>query len=79
MDCNKLSLNLDQETLIKMLDTIITSAKSNGNEVIVVNGGSATIASHVAVDFLKTVGSGAITFNESSLITCNSNDYGYEN
>ena len=79
MDLNKLSLNLDQETLIKMSDTIITSANSNGNVVIVGNGGSAAIASHVAVDFLKAVGIRAITFNESSLITCYSNDYGYEN
>jgi D-sedoheptulose 7-phosphate isomerase len=76
---NKLSLNLDKEILIKISKVIISTAKSNGNVVIVGNGGSAAIASHVAIDFLKAVGIRAITFNESSLITCYANDYGYQN
>ena len=32
-----------------------------------------------AQDFLKSLGIRAMTFNESSLITCYANDYGYEN
>ena len=78
-DLNKLSVILDKEALIKMSQLIIATANSEGNIVIVGNGGSAAIASHVAVDFLKAVGIRATTFNESSLITCYSNDYGYEN
>ena len=43
------------------------------------NGGSASIASHVSVDFIKIAKLKCINFNEANLITCFSNDYGYEN
>ena len=43
------------------------------------NGGSAAIASHVAVDLTKNAKVRAVNFNEADLITCFSNDYGYEN
>ena len=43
------------------------------------NGASASIADHGAVDFTKQGGIRARTFNESNLITCLSNDYGFEN
>ena len=46
--------------------------------ILVGNGGSAAIASHVAVDFIKTARIRAINFNEADLLTCFSNDYGYE-
>ena len=50
-----------------------------GKKVIIAgNGGSAAMASHVAVDFTKAAGIRAINFNEADLITCFSNDYGYE-
>lgn len=42
------------------------------------NGGSAAICSHAAVDLTKNAGIKAQTFNESSLITCFSNDYSHE-
>ena len=42
------------------------------------NGGSAAISSHVSVDLTKVVGVKAINFNEADLLTCLSNDYGYE-
>ena len=42
------------------------------------NGGSSAMASHVAVDLTKNAGIRAINFNESDLITCFANDYGYE-
>lgn len=52
---------------------------ARGHKVILAgNGASAAIASHVAVDLTKTAGVRAITFNEADLITCLSNDYGYE-
>ena len=46
---------------------------------IVGNGGSASIASHVSVDFAKIARIPSATFNNSNLITCFANDYGYEN
>ena len=55
------------------------SAKKNGNKIIFAgNGGSAAMASHCAVDLTKNAGVRAINFNEADLITCFSNDYGYE-
>jgi D-sedoheptulose 7-phosphate isomerase len=41
------------------------------------NGGSAAIASHQAVDFWKNGGVRAIAFNDTSLLTCIGNDYGF--
>ncbi|MFI5164154.1 MAG: SIS domain-containing protein [Bacteroidia bacterium] len=42
------------------------------------NGGSAGIASHQAVDYWKNGGVRATAFNDSSLLTCISNDFSYE-
>ncbi len=43
------------------------------------NGASASISSHGAVDFTKQAKVRAVDFNEPNLITCFSNDFGYEN
>ena len=57
----------------------IFSLKKKNKIILVGNGGSASISSHVAVDFSKITGKRAICFNEANLITCFANDYGYEN
>lgn len=43
------------------------------------NGGSASVAAHAVTDFFNAAKLKAITLHESSLLTCMSNDYGYEN
>ena len=53
--------------------------RNGGKLIIVGNGGSASISSHVAVDFTKACGIRSINFNEPNLLTCFSNDFGYEN
>jgi D-sedoheptulose 7-phosphate isomerase len=54
-------------------------ASTSGKKAIVVgNGGSAAIASHVSVDLTKNAGIRSVNFNESDLITCFANDYGFE-
>lgn len=59
---------------------LIALQTSQGRKVIFVgNGGSAAIASHLAVDYWKNGGMRAIAFNDSSLLTCISNDFGYSN
>jgi len=45
---------------------------------IVGNGGSAAIASHVAIDLTKASKIPAMTFHDPALLTCLSNDFGYE-
>lgn len=42
------------------------------------NGGSAAISSHMSVDFWKNGGMRSVAFNDSSLLTCIGNDYGYK-
>ena len=53
--------------------------KKKGKTIFLVgNGGSASIAGHLAIDFLKNARIRAICFNEPSLLTCISNDLGFE-
>jgi D-sedoheptulose 7-phosphate isomerase len=49
-----------------------------GHLYLVGNGGSAGIASHAVTDFLKCGRLRATTLHDPSLLTCMSNDYGYE-
>lgn len=71
--------NVDENFLIKCIELIQAVHKRNGKIIIIGNGGSAAIASHVSVDLSKAAGIRAINFNEADLITCLCNDYGYEN
>lgn len=65
--------------LIKIKD-IFKKTSEEGNKIILAgNGGSAAMASHIAVDITKNAGVRAMTFNEYDLITTLANDYGYEN
>jgi len=57
---------------------ILDCAASRGKLIFIGNGGSASLAGHQAVDFWKNGGIRAVSFNEPSLLTCVSNDYGYE-
>lgn len=62
-----------------MVNVAISRIKDKKNKLIFIgNGGSASIASHMAADFLKNGGISALAFNDSSLLTCLSNDLGYE-
>ena len=53
------------------------ASPSTGRVCFVGNGGSAAIASHLAIDFWKNGGIPAFSFNDASLLTCISNDYSY--
>jgi D-sedoheptulose 7-phosphate isomerase len=71
--------SIDNKQLVDTAE-ILKEVKSSGKKIIIVgNGGSAAMASHVAVDLTKAAGCRAITFNEADLLTCFANDYGYEN
>ena len=51
-----------------------------GKKIIFIgNGASAAISSHMATDYWKNGHMRAIAFNDASLLTCISNDCGYEN
>ncbi|MCG2726724.1 MAG: SIS domain-containing protein [Elusimicrobia bacterium] len=58
---------------------LIKKQTALGKKLIFIgNGASATISSHQATDFWKNGGMRAIAFNDAALITCVSNDIGYE-
>jgi D-sedoheptulose 7-phosphate isomerase len=49
-----------------------------GKLMFVGNGGSASIASHMAIDFSKNAGLPAMAFNDGVTLTCLGNDLGYD-
>ena len=73
-------INSVNANLIEQSVQLIQRSIHNKSKVYIVgNGGSASIASHVSVDFAKVAGVPSSTFNNSNLITCFANDYGYKN
>lgn len=66
-----------EEGLERGIDAIRAASSRGGRIIFVGNGGSAAIASHQAIDYSKNGGMPAIAFNDASLLTCLSNDYGY--
>lgn len=76
---NKTIIDHEINKFLKIVE-ILKKIKKNKKKVIIVgNGGSAAISSHVSVDLTKMCNIRAVNFNEADLITCFSNDYGYEN
>jgi D-sedoheptulose 7-phosphate isomerase len=62
-------------------DTIkdLRACHSLGRKVIIIgNGGSASIASHMAIDFTKNGGIRTIALNDAAALTCTGNDFGYD-
>jgi D-sedoheptulose 7-phosphate isomerase len=82
-DYNKSIFELLDNFDSSLIDTSVTlineCTKKKGKVYIVGNGGSSSMASHVSVDFAKAAKVPSATFNNSNLITCFANDYGYEN
>ena len=64
--------------LINVSELIVKASDDGKKTILVGNGGSAAMASHVAVDLVKAAGIRAVNFNEADLITCFANDFGYE-
>jgi D-sedoheptulose 7-phosphate isomerase len=58
---------------------LIQGTSTTGGKIYVIgNGGSAAIASHAVTDFVNNNGLRATTLHEPALLTCLTNDYGYE-
>ena len=66
------------KAILKIVKLILAQQKKGNKIILIGNGGSASIASHIAIDFLKNAKIPAIVFNDVSLLTCISNDLGYE-
>ncbi|MBT7589579.1 MAG: SIS domain-containing protein [Candidatus Scalindua sp.] len=71
--------NIDFYDGIEVVSNLILSQADYGCKLMFIgNGASAAISSHMSTDFWKTCGIRAVAFNDSSLLTCLGNDYGYE-
>jgi len=63
---------------VELAARLIDARTSAGNKLMFIgNGASAAISSHQATDFWKAGGMRAVAFNDASLLTCISNDFGY--
>ena len=67
-----------KKKLINLKKIFITTKKNRKKILIFGNGGSAAIASHFSVDLTKNAKIRCTNYNEPDLITCFSNDFGYE-
>ncbi|GLH73168.1 phosphoheptose isomerase [Geothrix limicola] len=65
---------------IQAAKAMLLEAKAHGKKVLIIgNGGSAAIASHMQTDLCHSLGIRGLVFNEPPLLTALSNDNGYEN
>ena len=73
-------INFDDNDIKKLIGIKkIFKKLSKKNKILVFgNGGSAAIASHFSVDITKNAKVRCTNYNEADLITCFSNDFGYE-
>jgi len=79
---DRIKLNLDKLDSDKLQSLVnnIERANANNKKIIFVgNGGSASIAGHMTIDTLNAAKIRALNFNTPEILTCFSNDYGYEN
>ena len=61
----------EQDRLIQIIGT-------HQDIIIMGNGGSSAISSHIAEDYTKMLGKRALTFGDTPMLSCYANDYGYE-
>ena len=80
LEYKKLAFNTAiYKSLEEFRDLALNTKLKDAKMMFAGNGASAAISAHAAVDFTKVARVRSITFNEADLITCFSNDYGYEN
>lgn len=81
-DCEYSSLSGDitaEQALVSAHDLIRQVKREEGIVYVIGNGGSAGIASHFSTDLMKSMQVPSQTLFDSNLMTCLSNDLGYEN
>jgi len=76
-DRQGIALSLD-EGVKRAMDLILSARSTSGKAILVGNGGSAAIASHMHCDLCNGVRMKSMIFTEPSLLTALSNDFGYD-
>lgn len=75
---DKTGRKIDLQSGFEKVACLITACgKRDGKLIFIGNGASASISSHMAVDFWKNCKIRAMSFNDAALLTCVSNDFGY--
>ena len=70
---------LDQDEAFQAAGSVIFEIRRTGRKVMVVgNGGSATLSSHLHTDLCHGLGVRALVFTEPAMLTAQANDHGYE-
>lgn len=68
-------LSIDKELINKLRYAVV-----NSDQILMIgNGGSNAIVSHIAVDYVKFLKKKALAFSDSSMLTAYMNDYSVEN
>lgn len=68
-----------QDGMAWAISTARSTTAAGFKLMFVGNGGSAGIASHMAIDYSKNGSLRALAFNDGAALTCLGNDLGYEN
>jgi D-sedoheptulose 7-phosphate isomerase len=76
---NKIILLNEIEKAYEFKEELGSLIDSYDSIIILGNGGSSSIASHITQDYTKKMNKRSFTFSDASRLTCYSNDYGYEN
>ncbi len=77
-DANQKVLESNDSAIQQIVAQAREVISQNRKLMFVGNGGSAGIASHMATDWSKNGGLRSVALNDSSMLTCLSNDFGYE-
>ncbi len=68
------------DTAVSQIISVLHQVRdSEGKNIFIGNGGSAAIASHMAIDYSKNGRLPSLAFNDGPALTCLGNDLGYEN
>ncbi len=76
---NKILENENQKEKIFEIFSVLKKLDKNNVVHVFGNGGSSSIASHFSMDLTNNSSLKCINHSDPSMITCFSNDYGYEN
>lgn len=75
---------MDKQKLIEEIEKVYEHTEAlkqlvgNYEQIIILgNGGSSAVASHISQDYTKMLKKKSFTFSDASRLTCYSNDYGY--
>ena len=76
---NKFNEFFNSTELDEQINESILLIENSKRVFFIGNGGSNSICSHMMEDFAKLLRCESFAFSDAALITCFSNDYGYEN